>query len=239
MAIFCVQARQRSGCSIVLQWNICKYILLKDGSKLWWLFYFLCEHEGVHNLPHGILFFFSKLFIITFLGVDVFINVHYVLCSRTWIGLRHHVIGEHDWSLMPANMVHEALSELFTITTGWGRFRITNILATHTNRFFVRFFYLQLSLIVTNKFEYCCWDIKDLMDFLKVFYAHRSTDELESFHNHILLGIYGYMPYIYVCQQRLIPPVFKEWILLAGLDYNHHVHRSPMRRPNGTIELFN
>ncbi|XP_069016039.1 uncharacterized protein [Embiotoca jacksoni] len=62
----------------------------------------------------------------------------------------------------------------------------------------------------------------------------RSTAELESFHNHVLM---------YAGERfSFTPPVYSARTLLAGLDYNHHVHRPERRRADGSVEyrkLFN
>jgi hypothetical protein len=64
------------------------------------------------------------------------------------------------------------------------------------------------------------------------FYSVRSTAELESFHNHILM---------YASKRfSFSPPVYKARTLLAALDYNHHVHRPVKRKADGSIEyVFN
>lgn len=56
----------------------------------------------------------------------------------------------------------------------------------------------------------------------------RSTAELESFNNHILM--YASKRFCFT------PPVYEARILLAALDYNHHVHRQPKRRPDGSVQ---
>ncbi|KAJ8271057.1 hypothetical protein GJAV_G00122270 [Gymnothorax javanicus] len=56
----------------------------------------------------------------------------------------------------------------------------------------------------------------------------RSTAELESFHNHIRM--YASEPFSFT------PPIYEARVLLAGLDYNHHVRRPPKRRPDGTMQ---
>ncbi|KAI3366158.1 hypothetical protein L3Q82_009982, partial [Scortum barcoo] len=125
-----------------------------------------------------------------------------------WIGLLHHVTGEHEWSLDACqhgpleedrekgciengSVAHEVLSEII-LSDRW-------LKEVHK--------YLQ--------FRY------KLCSFLS------STAELESFHNHILM-------YASKCFS-FSPPVYEARVLLAGLDYNHHVHRSPKRRPDGSV----
>ncbi|XP_074476528.1 uncharacterized protein LOC141758774 isoform X2 [Sebastes fasciatus] len=63
---------------------------------------------------------------------------------------------------------------------------------------------------------------------LAVLLLDRSTAELESFHNHILM---------YASKRfSFTPPVYSARTLLAGLDYNHHVHRPVQRKADGSIE---
>ncbi|KAL0973433.1 hypothetical protein UPYG_G00203580 [Umbra pygmaea] len=58
--------------------------------------------------------------------------------------------------------------------------------------------------------------------------ALRSTAELESFHNHILM---------YASKRfSFSPPVYAARTMLAGLDYNHHVYRQARRKADGTIQ---
>lgn len=54
----------------------------------------------------------------------------------------------------------------------------------------------------------------------------RSSAELESFHNNIMM----------YANKRFSPPVYERWILLAGLDYNHHVHRTPKRSLDASLQ---
>ncbi|CAL8404979.1 unnamed protein product [Boreogadus saida] len=54
-----------------------------------------------------------------------------------------------------------------------------------------------------------------------------STAELESFHNHILM--YASMRFSFS------PPVYAARVMLAGLDYNHHLHRPARRKADGSI----
>ncbi|XP_073727771.1 uncharacterized protein [Misgurnus anguillicaudatus] len=58
--------------------------------------------------------------------------------------------------------------------------------------------------------------------------AFRSTSELESFHNHILM---------YASKRfSFSPPVYEARTLLAGLDYNHHLNRPKKTRADGTLQ---
>ncbi|KAK0143364.1 hypothetical protein N1851_018511 [Merluccius polli] len=66
------------------------------------------------------------------------------------------------------------------------------------------------------------------------FLGFRSTAEFESFHNHILM---------YASKRfSFTPPVYSARTLLAGLDYNYHVHRPVQRKSDGSIgygKVFN
>lgn len=59
------------------------------------------------------------------------------------------------------------------------------------------------------------------------FVLHRSTAELESFHSHVLM----YAPK----GISFSSPVYEARVLLAGLDYNHHVHRPAMKSKDGAL----
>ncbi|CAK6965704.1 uncharacterized protein LOC127935809 [Scomber scombrus] len=55
------------------------------------------------------------------------------------------------------------------------------------------------------------------------------TAELESFHNHILM--YASKRFSFSL------PVYAAQTMLAGLDYNHHIHRPAKRKANGSIKV--
>lgn len=58
----------------------------------------------------------------------------------------------------------------------------------------------------------------------------KSTADLESFHNHILM---------YPSKRfSLSLPVYAARALLAGLDYNHHVGRPAKRRTDGSVQYI-
>ncbi|KAM4736945.1 uncharacterized protein FYW61_004575 isoform 2-T3 [Anableps anableps] len=118
-----------------------------------------------------------------------------------WTGLLNHVTGEHEWPLDGGQ--HGPSEE--RRDEGW----IEKGSVAHQ----------ALSEIVLNE----CW-LKEVHKYLHF----RSTAELESFHNHILM-------YASKCFS-FSPSVYEARILLAGLDYNNHVHRPPKRRPDGSIE---
>ena len=80
---------------------------------------------------------------------------------------------------------------------------------------------------------YCCALSSDVQRKWKVkmccfCWTLRSTSELESFHNHILM----------YCAKRFCftPPVYEARNLLAALDYNYHVHRPYKLKADGSPE---
>ncbi|XP_059917444.1 uncharacterized protein LOC132464840 [Gadus macrocephalus] len=136
---------------------------------------------------------------------------HFWYCCKTaqnidqfgdmWTGLLHHVQGEHEWALSCCE--HGPLSAD----------REKEWIQSDSEAFQV------LSEIVLDEH----W-LKNVEKFL----SFRSTAELESFHNHILM---------YASKRfSFSPPVYKARTLLAALDYNHHVHRPVKRKADGSIE---
>ncbi|XP_026177256.1 uncharacterized protein LOC113138747 [Mastacembelus armatus] len=65
--------------------------------------------------------------------------------------------------------------------------------------------------------------LKDVEKFL----TFRSTEDLESFHSHISM----YAPKRF----SFSPHVYEARVLLAGLDYNHHVHRPAVKNRDGAL----
>ncbi|KAG1973094.1 hypothetical protein F2P79_000684 [Pimephales promelas] len=60
-------------------------------------------------------------------------------------------------------------------------------------------------------------------------YLHfRSTAELESFHNHILMYASKRFSFTH--------PVYSSRVFLAALDYNHHINRAPRKKKDGTLQ---
>ncbi|KAK7131780.1 hypothetical protein R3I93_018368 [Phoxinus phoxinus] len=60
-------------------------------------------------------------------------------------------------------------------------------------------------------------------------YLHfRSTAELESFHNHILM--YASKRFCFT------HAVYSSQVFLAALDYNHHINRAPRKKKDGTLQ---
>nr|XP_054598020.1 uncharacterized protein LOC107391653 isoform X3 [Nothobranchius furzeri] len=69
-----------------------------------------------------------------------------------------------------------------------------------------------------------CW-LKNIHQYL----PFRSTAELESFHNHVLM---------YAGQRfSFSPPVYSARTMLAALDYNHHVNRPAKRKADGSLHF--
>lgn len=124
-----------------------------------------------------------------------------------WVGILHHVTGEHEWALGACHHGPSSDNE----DKEW----IGKGSAAHR----------ALTEIVLN----ARW-LGEVVKYL----GFRSTAELESFHNHILM---------YASKRfSFTPPVYSARTLLAGLDYNHHVHRPVQRKADGSIEyrkLFN
>ncbi|KAL0965909.1 hypothetical protein UPYG_G00287680, partial [Umbra pygmaea] len=115
-----------------------------------------------------------------------------------WTGLLHHVTNKHTWSL--GACLHEPLED-------------------DTNREWIKkesSVHITLIQIVLNK----RW-LKDVHKYL----TFRSTSELESFNNHILM---------YASKRSSFsPPVYEARTLLAALDYNYHVYRIAKRNSQG------
>ncbi|XP_065109924.1 uncharacterized protein [Paramisgurnus dabryanus] len=111
-----------------------------------------------------------------------------------WIGLLHHVTGEHSWALGSCH--HGPLTE--TRERNW----------------------IESNYVAHQKLTELVLDARWLKDIPK--YLHfRSTAELESFHNHILM---------YASKRfSFTPPVYNARILLAALDYCHHINRCPKK----------
>ncbi|KAM4584545.1 uncharacterized protein PAE49_004061 isoform 2-T2 [Odontesthes bonariensis] len=123
-----------------------------------------------------------------------------------WVGLLHHVTGE-QWSLDACQ--HGSLND--ERDKDW----IQKGSVAHE----------ALSEIILN--ERWLHQVPKYLHF-------RSTAELESYHNHILMYASKHFSFS--------PPVYEARVLLAALDYNHHVHRQPKRRRDGSLEyrkLFN
>ncbi|KAI4820799.1 hypothetical protein KUCAC02_028766 [Chaenocephalus aceratus] len=83
---------------------------------------------------------------------------------------------------------------------------------------------------ICNHFWYCCKTAHHYEDFFNVhtYLRFRSTADLESFNNHILM---------YASKRfSFSPTVYAARTLLAGLDYNHHIHRPAKRKRDGSIQ---
>ncbi|KAK7918853.1 hypothetical protein WMY93_010137 [Mugilogobius chulae] len=119
-----------------------------------------------------------------------------------WTGVLHHVTGVHEWYFGACR--HASLDEE-SQTKEW----ITKGSAAHH----------RLQQIVLD----ARW-LKNVPKYL----SFRSTAELESFHNHILM---------YASKRfSFSPPVYKARIWLAGLDYNNHLNREARTHADGTYQ---
>ncbi|XP_016521480.1 uncharacterized protein LOC103130530 [Poecilia formosa] len=117
-----------------------------------------------------------------------------------WAGLLNHVTGEHEWPLDAGQRPSGERRDKAWIENGSVAHRA-------------------LSEVILNQ----RW-LKEVHKYLHF----RSTAELESFHNHILM---------YASKRfSFSRPVYEARIFLAGLDYNHHVHRPPRRKPDGSVQ---
>ncbi|XP_073711935.1 uncharacterized protein [Misgurnus anguillicaudatus] len=118
-----------------------------------------------------------------------------------WVGLLHHVTGEHAWALGACDhgpLLEQRDKEWFEKGS-----------KAHQT----------LTRIILD----ARW-LKNVHKFL----PFRSTSELESFHNHLLM---------YASKRfSFSPPVYAARTMLAGLDYNHHVNRPVRRKADGSIQ---
>ncbi|XP_059400179.1 uncharacterized protein LOC132131987 [Carassius carassius] len=116
-----------------------------------------------------------------------------------WVGVLHHVTGEHTWALGECKhgpLLNDRDKEL-----------IESGSVAHE----------RLAEIILDE----RW-LKVVPKYLNF----RSTADLESFHNHILM---------YASKRfSFSPPVYAVRTMLAGLDYNHHLHRPARRKADGT-----
>lgn len=78
-----------------------------------------------------------------------------------------------------------------------------------------------------DKHMLCTCNTVELSSYALVFFLHRSTAELESYHNHMLM--YSSKRYAYT------PPVYRARSILAALDFNENVNREPIMNRDGTI----
>ncbi|XP_056450124.1 uncharacterized protein LOC130385575 [Gadus chalcogrammus] len=118
-----------------------------------------------------------------------------------WVGLLHHVTGEHEWAL--------------------GACRHGPLVDSREKDWIVK------NSPAQQKLREIIMDIRWLKN-VHLYLPFRSTAELESFHNHILM---------YASKRHSFSPQgYKARTLLAGLDYNHHLHRPAKRRQDGSIQ---
>ncbi|KAG1935367.1 hypothetical protein F2P79_019231 [Pimephales promelas] len=117
---------------------------------------------------------------------------------KLWSSVLHHVTNEHEWYL--GHCLHGSLPEIQD--KQW----LESGSKAHK----------ALEAIVLKK----SW-LRNVHRYL----TFRSTCELESFHNHLLM---------YVSKRfSFSPPVYEARTLLAAVDYNHHKDRPPMLNKNG------
>ncbi|XP_073341823.1 uncharacterized protein [Pagrus major] len=136
---------------------------------------------------------------------------HFWYCCKTadtyteffdmWAGLLHHVSGTHAWALGACH--HGPLVEDREKT------------------------WIEKNSVAHQRLREVVLDARWLKNVHK--YLHfRSTAELESFHNHILM---------YASKRfSFSPPVYAARVMLAVLDYNHHVDRPVKKRTDGSIQ---
>uniref|UniRef100_A0A8W8M4P9 Uncharacterized protein n=1 Tax=Magallana gigas TaxID=29159 RepID=A0A8W8M4P9_MAGGI len=128
-----------------------------------------------------------------------------------WAGVLHHVVGEHEWFLPysdagPSSCRHNPISEDTMRDKEW----MKKGSPPHE----------ALRKIVLDK---------RFLHNIPYYLNFRSTAELESYHNHMLM--YSSKRYAYT------PPVYRARSILAALDYNENVNREPIMNRDGTIRL--
>ncbi|XP_065103967.1 uncharacterized protein [Paramisgurnus dabryanus] len=118
-----------------------------------------------------------------------------------WSGVLHHVTGEHEWALGACQ--HGPLPE--DREKAW----LKKGSESHS----------RLTELVLD----ARW-LKNVHKFLNF----RSTAELESFHNHLLM---------YASKRfSFTPPVYAARAMLAAIDYNYHINRPPKRKTDGSLQ---
>ncbi|XP_065150413.1 uncharacterized protein [Paramisgurnus dabryanus] len=118
-----------------------------------------------------------------------------------WVGLLHHVTGEHSWALGSCH--HGPLVE--PREKEW----------------------IEPNSEAHQKLREIILDARWLKDVPK--YLHfRSTADLESFHNHILM--YASKRFCFT------HAVYSARVCLAALDYNHHINRAPKKKRDGSLQ---
>ncbi|KAG1952354.1 hypothetical protein F2P79_010275 [Pimephales promelas] len=118
-----------------------------------------------------------------------------------WSGILHHVTGEHEWAL--GDCQHGQLPE--DRDKAW----LKKGSESHS----------RLTELVLD----ARW-LKNVHKFLNF----RSTAELGSFRNHILM---------YASKRfSFTPPVYAARAMLAAIDYNSHINRPPKRKQDGSLQ---
>ncbi|KAK1891048.1 S-adenosylmethionine decarboxylase proenzyme [Dissostichus eleginoides] len=126
---------------------------------------------------------------------------HYEDFFDMWTGLLHHVTGEHSWALGACKHgpLLESREKEWIQQGSVAHQRLTDIILGAR------------------------W-LKNVHKYLRF----RSTADLESFNNHILM---------YASKRfSFSPTVYAARTLLAGLDYNHQIHRPAKRKEDGSIQ---
>lgn len=146
-----------------------------------------------------------------------------------WVGL-HHVTGEHAWALGgeqregvdPEGFCGTPETERNDSCPQVSAFQVCQPAICST-------YFLLLWKYFTVILNWCFYELYfPNVNIVYCFHcAIRSTADLESYHNHILM---------YASKRfSFSPPVYAARILLAGLDYNHHIHRPAKRKDDGSI----
>ncbi|KAF3833297.1 hypothetical protein F7725_026962 [Dissostichus mawsoni] len=130
-------------------------------------------------------------------------NLGKKVLTDMWTGLLHHVTGEHSWALGACHHgpLLESREKEWIQQGSVAHQRLTDIILGAR------------------------W-LKNVHKYLRF----RSTADLESFNNHILM---------YASKRfSFSPTVYAARTLLAGLDYNHHIHRPAKRKEDGSIQYI-
>ncbi|XP_070407547.1 uncharacterized protein [Nothobranchius furzeri] len=124
-----------------------------------------------------------------------------------WTGILHHVTDEHQWYFGACR--HGPLEE--DRDKEW----------------------IPKSSVALTRLQKIVFDERWLKNIPK-YLSFRSTSDLESFHNHILM---------YASKRfSFTPPVYSARTKLAGLDYNYHLHRGELTKADGSHQygrIFN
>ncbi|XP_022339797.1 uncharacterized protein LOC111134747 [Crassostrea virginica] len=128
-----------------------------------------------------------------------------------WVGVLHHVVGEHEWFL-PYNDTGVSACSHDPLTGEAKGDKEWMVKGSPPHE--------ALRKVILDK---------RLLHNIPYYLNFRSTAELESFHNHLLM--YSSKRYAYT------PPVYRARCILAALDYNENVDRQPIINKDGTVRL--